>query len=120
MTDPLILQGKLYRRSLLRLRDLCSICCCHRVAAAGKTPITGYNIYKFEGVTLALNTQADPEPVKLEVQTITTDAGTQSAEVQSVQLTGAVSGSFKMYITAPSTTCVCTLALCQLQCVSSQ
>lgn len=32
----------------------------------GKSPITGYQVYMFDGV--GLNSQADPEPVKHEIQ----------------------------------------------------
>lgn len=32
----------------------------------GKSPVTGYHVYMFDGV--GLNSQADPEPVKHEIQ----------------------------------------------------
>ena len=36
----------------------------------GKSPVTGYHVYMFDGV--GLNSQADPQPVKHEIQVIST------------------------------------------------
>lgn len=35
-------------------------------ADTGKSPITGYHVYMFDGI--GLNSQADPQPVKHEIQ----------------------------------------------------
>jgi hypothetical protein len=59
------------------------------------SPVTGYRVYRFDGV--ALNTVAEPEPVKAEVQTLVFLALLPVPEKQlvSVQATG---GSFRLSI----------------------
>jgi len=57
----------------------------------GGSPFTGFRIYQFEGV--APNTVIEPEPVKLEIQRIYTEADTPRQEQQTLSFKGATVGS---------------------------
>ena len=67
----------------------------------GVSPITGYEVWMYPGA--ALNTQADPEPVKQEIQTIRTVVATPAAEVQVLTITDARDGGkFRLRVRAES------------------
>ena len=51
--------------------------------STGGSPITGYKVYMFPGVPLI--TAADPEPVKKEIQQITTYVAAPATEVQKIE-----------------------------------
>ena len=66
----------------------------------GASPITGYEVWMFPGV--AHDTQADPYPVKREIQKIATSVTSPlAAEVQTIVITDAVrGGSVRLTLTA--------------------
>jgi len=90
----------------------------------GVSPITGYEVWMYPGA--ALNTQADPEPVKQEVQVIRTVVATPAAEVQVLTITNARDGGqFRVRVRAESrvggfvdnTTELLTLGRCDGRCM---
>jgi hypothetical protein len=94
-------------------------------ADRGTSPITGYEVWMYPGA--ALNTQADPDPVKQEVQVVRTSVATPAAEVQVVTVTDArAGGQFRLRVRAESrvggavdnTTALLTLGRCDGACVA--
>jgi hypothetical protein len=90
----------------------------------GLSPITGYEVWMYPGA--ALNTQADPDPVKQEIQVIRTVVATPAAEVQVLTLTNARDGGqFRVRVRAESrvggfvdnTTALLTLGRCDGRCM---
>ena len=65
--------------------------------STGHSPITGYKVYMYPGV--ALNSVADPEPVKQEVQRVYVSVIKPQSEVQTVYVQNAVNGgNFRLYV----------------------
>jgi hypothetical protein len=92
----------------------------------GMSPITGYQVYMYPGA--ALNSQADPEPVKQEVQVITTAVSTPVSEMQVLTITDArTGGQFRLRVRASSavggvideTTELITLGACDGACLKA-
>jgi hypothetical protein len=90
----------------------------------GVSPITGYEVWMYPGAPL--NTQADPEPVKQEIQVIRTVVDTPASEVQVLTITDARNGGqFRLRIRADSnvggfvdsTTDLITLGRCNSTCL---
>jgi len=64
----------------------------------GLTPITGYRVYSFPGVDL--NSQAVPEPVKLDIQEVISSVDDPQIEVQQIVILNAASGLYNLFVTA--------------------
>jgi len=91
----------------------------------GVSPITGYEVWMYPGAPL--NTQADPEPVKQEIQMIRSIVDTPVSEVQVLTITNAQTGGmFRLRIRAnsviggdiDSTTELITLGRCNATCLT--
>ena len=61
-------------------------------------PPTGYRLYLYEGV--GVQTVSNPEPVKLEIQTVAVSAAAQTAEVHRCNLANVVLSLKRMRLTA--------------------
>jgi hypothetical protein len=69
------------------------------VLASGGSPVTGFRVFAFPGV--AAVTQADPFPVKQEVQVVALANRAPADAVQTIAITGALGGSFALrYVSA--------------------
>lgn len=91
----------------------------------GVSPLTGYQVYMYPGAQL--NSQADPEPVKQEVQVIRSVVATPAAEVQVLTISEArEGGKFRLRVRAESrvggfvdnTTDLVTLGACDALCMA--
>ena len=65
------------------------------------SPVTGYKVYQFDGV--ALNSAADPYPVKREIQQIYTIVDTPQSEIQTITTTSVTGVNLQL-----STAQICT------------
>jgi hypothetical protein len=68
------------------------------VNSTGSSPITGYKVYMFPGV--ALNSVADPDPVKREIQTVKTYIADSTSERRLLEIENA-QGHFQIHLTLP-------------------
>ncbi|CAM9800578.1 unnamed protein product [Ectocarpus sp. 6 AP-2014] len=64
----------------------------------GKSPVTGYHVYMFDGV--GLNSQADPEPVKHEIQLVSLSVDDPVPAIQDVTISDVAGGTFTLRVMA--------------------